>query len=110
MIVQLNSDIQQADFVIIEFQGEVCGELKGILGNMRIKRRLGAIDIQLGDCLIGGKIVSLEKPLMVIEKVDGKIKIIGFVRTKFIFNGRPEYVNGEILSKVECKANGALIL
>lgn len=96
MLVRLNSDGHQADFVIIEFQGEVCGELKGMLGSVRIRRTIGAVDMQLGDCLIGGKMVSLEKPLVVIERVEGKVKIIGFVRMKLVFNGRPEYTNGTL--------------
>ena len=96
MIVQLKADGHLADFVIIEFQGEVCGQLRGVLGSMRIGGNLGlgAVDIQLGDCRISGKIVQLRKPLMVIEKETGRTRIIGFVGTKFVFNGRPEYVHG----------------
>ena len=93
MIVTLNTDNAQIEYGIIEFQGEVRGELRGELGRVKMNEASGRADIQLGNCLIGGKVVSLQKPLVVLQKNGVVVRAVGFVRSKLVFDSRPEYIH-----------------
>eukprot|EP01032_Pedospumella_encystans_P007987 gene7987-9521_t len=98
MIVQiLNTETSKNEWCLLEFQGEVLGDLTGNpLGRLELKED-GKVEMDIGQHFLEGSIVTLKLPFMVVEKHSSSeqstpqpMTIEGFVKKKIIFKTRPK--------------------
>ena len=92
MIVKvLNTESATDEWCILEFQGEVLGDLHGDLGHIEVSKSVAAMDI--GQHTLEGDVVKLKNPFMVLEKDKNSnntpLTMRGFVQNKVIFKTRP---------------------
>ena len=93
MIVKVqNTESATDEWCILEFQGEILGDLAGDLGQIEVTK--SAAHMEIGQHTLEGDIVKLKNPFMVLEKVksnDDKatLSMRGLVQNKIIFKTRP---------------------
>jgi hypothetical protein len=46
--------------------------------------------MEIGQHVLQGIVRNLDKPMMIMEKVDGHMVVEGFVKRKVIFDNRPQ--------------------
>jgi hypothetical protein len=100
MIVKVfNNESAQDELCILEFQGEIIGDLNDTLSYIEIKSKTTA-HMDLGQHTLDGDIIKLKNPFMILEKVkkasddntgeSGSMSIQGIVKNKIIFKSRPQ--------------------
>jgi len=80
------------EWVLVEVQGEVLGDLNGPLGQISISGKIAVLEI--GQHILEGEVVSLKQSFLVIEK-NGVSNIqsnsvAGVIRKKIVFSSRPK--------------------
>lgn len=96
------SDSNVPEWCLIEFQGEILGELESnILGNIEVKDG-SKVEMTIGQHFLEGTIVSLKKPFLITEKLKcadseqtdssckSTIEVKGVARKKILFTTRPK--------------------
>lgn len=100
MLIKLEStDSAKNEWCLLEFQGEIVGDLIGNeLGKIIVKDE-GRAEMEIGQHFLEGSVVSLKLPFLVMQKNSASnddaegtrsIPIEGYVRKKIIFKTRPK--------------------
>lgn len=105
MLIKLENGVKSRnEWCLLEFQGEIVGDLVGNeLGKLLVKDE-GRVEMEIGGHFLEGSIVRLKMPFLIIQKVtndskdnisqgcdsDATIPIQGYVRSKIIFKTRPK--------------------
>jgi hypothetical protein len=108
MIVRIKGKDDLEELAIVEFQGEILGDMEGELGELQIKGT--KVDMTLGQHTLVGKVVDLKNPFLVVEKKpisegmavveptsegeegstrESRMACHGIVQKKILFNTRP---------------------
>jgi hypothetical protein len=85
------------EFTLIELQGVIedvsGGSLDGkTLGSFHVLPGGKAAKLIVGTHELQGKFVALSKPLIATRKESGKLVVIGTVKSKYVFDKRPNNV------------------
>ena len=100
MLIKLDSSTANNEWCLLEFQGEIVGDLTGSeLGRIVVKDD-GRAEMEIGQHFLEGSVVSLKLPYLIIQKNSShsdeaksdvpSIPIEGYVRKKIIFKTRPK--------------------
>jgi len=86
------------EWCLLEFQGEIVGDMVGELGQIEMKNDVAYMD--LGQHTLEGVVVKLKAAFLVIEKekaaadrdanTSSPLEVRGVVRNKIIFKQRPK--------------------
>lgn len=88
MIITKAENIKE--LFMIEIQGEI--EYNDCIDGVRVgKLEEGQqkCKLTIGNHVLRGKIEHFAKPLVVVEKQDGNLQVIGLIKKKIIFSERP---------------------
>jgi len=92
MIVRLSNpgNVDEEEWTVVEFQGEIVGELMGPMGQISVSGKTAVMEI--GQHILDGDVVVLKQPLLVVEKAGsgGGVALAGVVRVKVVFSSRPK--------------------
>lgn len=66
MLVQISGGDAQGEWCLLEFQGEILGDLQGELGTLIVKGKTA--EMEIGQHVLEGEVVVLKTPFLVVEK------------------------------------------
>lgn len=66
MLVQISGGDGQGEWCLLEFQGEILGDLQGELGTLSVKGKTA--EMEIGQHVLEGEVVVLKTPFLVVEK------------------------------------------
>eukprot|EP01039_Chlorochromonas_danica_P006025 gene6025-6635_t len=117
MLVKIvNQTTQELEWGMIEFQGDLVGQLEGqVLGQAEI-RADGKVEMELGQQLLEGSVITLKNPFLVVASPSQQpleepqpteedsdlnesrqspqsLAILGVIKKKIIFNSRPKPIS-----------------
>eukprot|EP01038_Epipyxis_sp_PR26KG_P010535 gene10535-14153_t len=68
MIIQIQNNNNEFEWCILEFQGEIVGDIAGeLLGQIQISQD-GKAEMDIGQHFLEGSVVTLKMPFLVVEK------------------------------------------
>ncbi len=124
MIVRvLNSGTGLDEYCLLEFQGEILGDLTGELGSIMING--GTAEMDIGQHVLEGSVITLKLPFLVLEKYGAvcshsssssssssisspspssntntsTMEVCGVARKKVLFKTRPKPRNQQLANK-----------
>eukprot|EP01040_Poterioochromonas_malhamensis_P007874 gene7874-8513_t len=96
MIIPIRNKIGNYDeWCILEFQGEIVGDLSGKeLGKLEIKED-GRAEMEIGQHFLEGSVVELKSPFVLIDSSNSssdnkEYEIKAIVKKKLLFKNRPK--------------------
>ncbi len=97
MLVKIfNTNQSTQEWCLLEFQGEIVGDMVGEFGQIELKN--GIAYMEIGQHTLEGEVLKLKSAFLVVEKkptddanlnANPSLTIYGLVRQKIIFKQRP---------------------
>lgn len=86
-----NESTNDMEWCLVEFQGEIMGDLEGCnLGQLEISDEGKTARMEIGQQVLQGQVSTLNKAFLVVQKIDTNLSISGYVKKKIMFNSRPQ--------------------